>query len=104
MHTVYSILIILSTSPLLEVPFEHLHLLLAISRLFSCVPGDPTPRFVGPLVRRSIGLSDRRSVRPSVMSVKLYCFFVFAVFGHTAPAQMMQRPKKRPQPTRTRLG
>ena len=48
-------------------------------QLFSRVLRDSTPRFVGP----SVG----PSVRPSVT---LYFFGVFAVFGLTAPAQMME--------------
>ena len=47
--------------------------------VFSRVLRDSTLRFVGPSVRRS--------VRPSVT---LYFFWVFAVFGLTAPAQMMK--------------
>ena len=42
---------------------------------------DSKPRFVGP----SVGPSVHRSVR---WSVTLYFFWVFAVFGLTAPAQM----------------
>ena len=58
---------------------------------------DSTPPFVGPSVRPSVG----PSVRPSVT---LYFFGGFAVFGLTAPAQMMERPQSWPLPTRTRLG
>ena len=47
--------------------------------VFSRVLRDSTPRFVGPSVRPSIG-----------PSVTLYFFWVFAVFGLTAPAQMME--------------
>ena len=49
-----------------------------LSRIFSCVLRDSTPRFVGP----SVG----PSVRPSVT---LYFFGVNGVFGLTAPAQML---------------
>ena len=45
-------------------------------RFFSRVLRDSTPRFVGPSVHRSV----RRSVT-------LYFFWVFVVFGLTAPAQ-----------------
>ena len=51
--------------------------------IFSRVLRDSTTRFVGPSVRRSVG----PSVGPSVT---LYFFRVFAVFGITAPAQMME--------------
>ena len=44
---------------------------------------DSTTRFVGPSVRPSV----HWSVGPSVT---LYFFWVFAVFGLTAPAQMME--------------
>ena len=54
-----------------------------LSLLFSRVLRDSTPRFVGPSVRPSV----RRSVGPSVRQTLL--FFVFAVFGLTAPAQMV---------------
>ena len=50
--------------------------------IFSHVLRNSTPRYVRP----SIGLSVRRSVGPSV---KLYFFYFFAVFGPTAPAQML---------------
>ena len=57
-------------------------------------------------VRPSVGPSVRRSVhplvRPSIHHTLLFCFF--AVFGLTAPAQMIKWPQKWPLPTRTRLG
>ena len=53
--------------------------------VFSRVLRDSTTRFVGP----SVGPSVHPSVR---WSVTLYFFWVFAVFGLTAPAQMMERP------------
>ena len=68
-------------------------LIFPLSRIFSHVLRDSTPRFVGPSVRRS--------VRPSVT---LYFFCVFTVFGLTAPAQMIWWPQLWPLPTRTRLG
>ena len=54
---------------------------------YSRVLRDSTTRFVGPSVRRSVRPSVGPSVRPSVT---LYLFWVFAVFGLTAPAQMME--------------
>ena len=60
---------------------------------FSRVLRDSTTRFVGPSVRPSVG-----------PSVTLYFFWVFAVFGLTAPAQMIEWPHIQPLPTRTRLG
>ena len=69
-------------------------------RVFSRVLHDSTTRFVGPSVRQSVRWSIRRSVRPSVT---LYFFWVFGVFGLTAPAQMMEWPQIWPLPTRTRL-
>ena len=65
--------------------------------LFSSVLRDSTPRFVGPLVCPSVGPLVRRSIT-------LYFFWVLAVFGLTAPAQMIKWPQMRPLPTRTRLG
>ena len=59
---------------------------------------NSTPRFVG----RSVGLSVRRSVCPSVRHTLLFLFFV--VFGLTTPAQMIKWPRIWPLPTRTRLG
>ena len=47
------------------------------SAIFSRVLRDSTPRFVGPSVRRSVGRSHFT-----------FCFF-FAVFGLSAPAQMI---------------
>ena len=49
--------------------------------LFSRVLRDSTTRFVGPSVRRPIDLSIRHSH---------YFFWVFEVFGLTAPAQMIK--------------
>ena len=48
------------------------------NKIFSRELRDSTPRFVGPSVRPS--------VRPSVT---LYFFWVFGIFGFTAPAQMI---------------
>ena len=61
------------------------HLSKDIVSIFSRVLRDSTTRFVGPSVRPSVG----PSVRPSVT---LYFFWFFAVFGLTAPAQMMEWP------------
>ena len=76
----YSIIFINPSPPLLSSFFFFFFILLL---LFSRVLRDSTPRFVGPSVRRSVG----PSVGPSVT---LYFFWVFAVFGLTAPAQMME--------------
>ena len=62
--------------------------------LFSRVLRDSTPRFVGP----SVGLSVRQSVRHTLS------FLFFAIFGLTAPAQMIKWPQIQPLLTRTRLG
>ena len=55
--------------------------------IFSRVLRDSTPRFLGSLVhllvRRSVGLSVRRSVL-------LYFFKVFAIFGLTVPPQVIK--------------
>ena len=51
--------------------------------LFSRVLRDSTTRFVGPSVHPSVSPSVRRSVT-------LYFFWVFAVFGLTAHAQMIE--------------
>ena len=51
---------------------------------------------IGPLVRWSVGPSVRRSVRHTLL--------FFAVFGLTAPAQIMKWPQLWPLPTRTWLG
>ena len=56
---------------------------------------------VCPSIHPSVRLSVRPSVRPSVT---LYFFWVFAVFGLTAPAQKIKWPQIRPLPTHTRLG
>ena len=66
--------------------------------LFSRVLRDSTPRFVGPSVRPSVC----PSVCPSVRHTSL--FLVFAVFGLTAPTQMIWWPQLQPLPIRTRLG
>ena len=58
---------------------EHLPVLAAIN---SCVLRDSTPRFAGP----SVCPSGCQLVR---LSVTLYFFGVLAVFGLTAPAQMI---------------
>ena len=61
--------------------------------LLSRLLRDSTPLFVGP------------SVGPLVHpSVTLYFFWVVAVFGLTAPAQVIKCPQIWPLPTRTRLG
>ena len=52
-----------------------------VTFLFSRVLRDSTPRFVGPSVRPLVG----RSVRPSHFTF----FWVFGIFGFTAPAQMI---------------
>ena len=57
---------------------------------------------VCPSVRWSVRRSIRWSVRRSVGHTLL--FLVFAVFGLTAPAQIMKWPKIQPLPTRARLG
>ena len=49
---------------------------------------DSTPGFVGPSVRQSVRLSVRWSVRLLVRHTLLFCFF--AVFGLTAPAQVIK--------------
>ena len=49
--------------------------------LFSCVLRDSIPRFVRPLVGRSVGWLVGRS--------PFYFFYVFAVFGLTASCQML---------------
>ena len=54
--------------------------------IFSRMLRDSTPRIVGPSVLPSIGPSLGLSVGPSVT---LYFFWVFAVFGFTALAQMI---------------
>ena len=54
--------------------------------LFSRVLRDSTPRFVG----SSVGPSVHRSIRRSVRHTLLFCYFFLAVFGLTAPAQMME--------------
>ena len=54
--------------------------------LFICMLRNSTPRFVGPLVGRLVGLSP------------FYFFYVFAVFGLTALAQMLQKLKYCPCP------
>ena len=55
--------------------------------IFSRVLRDSTTRFVGP----SVGPSVRPSVGPSVRpSVTLYFFWFFAVYGLTAPAQVIK--------------
>ena len=51
----------------------------------------------------SVRPSVRPSIRPSVHLTLLFLVFFFAVFGLTAPAQMMKRLKIWPLPTRTRL-
>ena len=48
---------------------------------------NSTPRFVGLLVCWSVGLLVCWSI---ILSVTLYFFWVFAVFGLTAPAQMIK--------------
>ena len=57
---------------------------------FSRVLRDSTPCFVGPFIRWS--------VRHALL------FLVFAVFGLTAPAQVIKWPQIQPLPTHTRLG
>ena len=68
----FSLFSLCSSSVLLFLFLFHRFLLLF---LFSPVPRASTPRFVGPLVRPSI---------------TVYFFWFFAVFGLTAPAQMMK--------------
>ena len=54
-----------------------------LKQIFSRLLRDSTPRFVGPSIRPSVG----PCVSPSVT---LYFLGVFAVFGLTAPAQMIK--------------
>ena len=56
--------------------------------IFSRMLRDSTPGFVGPSVRRSVRWSVRWSVRLLVRHTLLFCFF--AVFGLTAPAQVIK--------------
>ena len=61
-----------------------LNIKLLLAHIFSRVLRDSTPCFVGrsvgPSIRWSVGLSAR------LLVVTLYCFWVFAVYGLTAPA------------------
>ena len=58
--------------------------------VFSRVLHDSTPRFVGPSVGPSVCQSVGPSVRPLVLLSHFTFFSVFAVFGLTAPAQMIK--------------
>ena len=55
----------------------------AVVYFFSRVLRDSIPRFIGTSVHPSVS----RSIGPSVT---LYFFWVFAVFGVTAPAYIME--------------
>ena len=79
--------------------YKHAHKLPEIILLVACYmtlqPALLVHPSVGPLVGQSVPRSIRRPVRPSVRpsvgpSVTLYFFLVFAVFGLTAPAQMIE--------------